>query len=227
MDPISFAGLIMQVGSVVWSLIDYGKTVKGASDDISKLSQELFALKGILEHLQSQFNSESLAGLTAYDPKTFTGMIESTDAFLQSLLSSLEKPKLRFKKSMQKLEWPFKKNEVDQHIARLERVKTWFILVLMTDALSASRDISSEINELTRSLKENLRLTKQNKFDEAHEDLLRWLAPTGPTDEHMRACKNRQPGTGKWFLNGPLSDWLKQPGTQNKLLCLRGKCKHI
>ena len=228
MDPLSIASLLLQIGSIVASLIDYGKSVEGASDEIRKLSEELFALKGVLEHIQTQINAESstyLASLTANYRTMLVGIVESTHKFLQSLLNDLELPKRRFKKSMKKLEWPFKKQEVNQHLARLERVKSWLILVVTADTSSTSREIYSEISKLAISLQESLRITEQERSDKADREFLRWLAPVGPTEDHLRAGQNLQSGTGGWFINGPMTDWLESTATGSTMLCLRGKCK--
>jgi hypothetical protein len=230
-DPLSITGLVLAVGQVLLSLYDYGSNVKDARKDINSLSEELFALKGVLEHLKAQHKpdatnldqSESLWP-ARYDPQKFTSMLQSTSEFLQSLLKSLEEPKGRFKKSMQSLKWPLDKGDVDKHLARLGRVKTWFILVLMTDSSALTQDVYTEVNELTRSIQVDLKIREQQRTDKANEDLLRWLAPVGPEEDHLRACKARQPGTGLWFIKGPLFDWLRNSSSQSTMLCLRGKC---
>lgn len=43
----------MAASNILSSLIDYAKTVQSAKSDMRKLSEELFALKGILEHLSA------------------------------------------------------------------------------------------------------------------------------------------------------------------------------
>lgn len=52
-DPASITGLILDASRVVLSLINYARTVKGSKSDMRKLSEELFALKGI-EHMPSE-----------------------------------------------------------------------------------------------------------------------------------------------------------------------------
>src|SRR5436305_14481626 len=94
----------------------------------------------------------------------------------------------------------------------------------MTDSSALTRDIYSEVNELTRSLQVDLKFREQQRIENANEDLLGWLAPVGPEEDHLRVCKARQPGTGLWFINGPLFNWLRSPSGQSTMLCLRGKC---
>jgi len=230
-DPLSITGLVLAVGQVLLSLYDYGSNVKDARKDINILSEELFALKGVLEHLKAQ-HKPVVANLdqsespwpARYDPQKFAGMLQSTGEILRSLLKSLEEPKGRFKRSMQSLKWPLDRSDVDKHLARLARVKTWFILVLMTDSSALTQDVYTEVSELTRSIQVDLKIREQQRADKVNEDLLRWLAPVGPEEDHLRACKARQPGTGMWFIKGPLSNWLRDSSSQSTMLCLRGKC---
>ena len=51
-DPTSVAALIIQITQVIHKIYKYGKGVKDAKADIESLCTELYALKGVLEHIQ-------------------------------------------------------------------------------------------------------------------------------------------------------------------------------
>jgi len=230
-DPISITSLILQIGKIVSSLIEYGKGVKGASADIRRLSEEVFSLRGVLEHLQAQVDPESTelsqelwSEAAPYNPEQLKSTIQTTNGFLQSLLTDLEEPKSTFKRLSQKLEWPLSQEKLNVHLARLERVKSWLILVLTTDSAALTRDIWYEINGLASSLKEDIRTREHERIQMANKDLFQWLAPVSPRDDHLRASKNREPGTGKWFIDGDLKNWLRGDDDLRTILFLRGKC---
>ena len=141
-------------------LYSYATRVKGAKGDIEALSNELFGLIGALEHLKLQ-EAQSLEdragslGLPEYSEKhpsaDYSGqaadeisgpaihkasvrlVLVQTLESLNELQGILLEPKGRFHATVQLLKWPLKENEMQMHLKRLERVKTYFVLSLVTD----------------------------------------------------------------------------------------------
>ena len=141
-------------------LYSYATRVKGAKGDIEALSNELFGLIGALEHLKLQ-EARSLEdragslGLPEYSEKRpsadYIGqaadeipgpaihkanvrlvLVQTLD-LLNELQGILLEPKGRFHATVQLLKWPLKENEMQMYLKRLERVKTYFVLSLVTD----------------------------------------------------------------------------------------------
>jgi hypothetical protein len=224
-DPV---GLVATTTQIISSIYDYGMNVKSAQNDIQSLSQELFALKGVLEHVGAQHkNDAASSGLRTnpparYDPDQFSHVLQTTESALNSLLESLEEPKDRFKKAMQSLKWPFKKGDMDLHLARLGQVKTWFILAMMTDDLAVTQTTYSKVLDLERSLNTDRETREREKADSATRELLLWLAPVGPGEAHARAMQVRQLGTGSWFIDGPFGEWLNAKPGLSSVLWLTG-----
>lgn len=138
-DPLSIAGLVIAIGGVVQALVNYSSDASQAGKDIQSLTTELFALKGVLEHIQYQqqtFPSDSYSSKsTKYDSQEVSRIVEFTKELLDSLQKSLKPAKSHFGQSVQHLKWPMKKDEVQKQIGRIERVKTWLIVVMTTDNL--------------------------------------------------------------------------------------------
>lgn len=88
MDPISISSLILDISRIISSVIDYATTVKHARSETRKLSEELFARKGILEHLSAQQPTIP----ASENPGSFNlaSALHSTIEFLHSLLADLE-----------------------------------------------------------------------------------------------------------------------------------------
>ncbi|KAJ6157789.1 hypothetical protein N7470_005381 [Penicillium chermesinum] len=230
-DPISITGLIIDVSHILASIIQYAKTVKSAKAEIRKLSEELFALKGILEHLAAQssgetskfehveYESETSSG---FDRSTLDRVLQQTNEFLQSILKDLEPPESKFQKIKQKLEWPMSKEDVSTHLVTLERVKSWLILVLMADSAAVERDIQQDIRSLARSMSEDLRIRDEERTQQTNRELYRWIAPVSPGDTHLRVSRGRPVISGKWFITGKLKHWLRYEN-QEKIFYLVGK----
>ncbi|KAJ5118756.1 hypothetical protein N7448_010464 [Penicillium atrosanguineum] len=227
-DPISIVGLITDVSTIIASLISYAKAVQSAKSDIRQLSEELFALKGILEHLSKEAprdepKSEQTELPDSFDRDVLMRVLQTTNEFLESLLADLETPKTKFRRLKQKLQWPFTQEETSEHLARLERVKSWLILVLTADHVSVDRALNSEISSLARSLKEDLSIRHQERNEMANQALFEWIAPVNPGKSHLRASKVQNIGTGRWFIDGYLQDWVSSKDNTEKIHFLVGK----
>ena len=137
------SGLILTVldlsFNVAKNLYHYSKNVKTASDGIQQLSNELFALIGVLEHLKLQRHSQNIETSTAIEALKETDslprVLKETVVFLRELQESLKVPESRLKSTLQQLKWPFKEDEINGHLQRLERVKTYLILSQMTNQM--------------------------------------------------------------------------------------------
>lgn len=231
MDPISIVGLVVEVSNVLASLIQYAKDVKGASSEVRKLSEELFALKGILDHLATQTenqNEEKNSETTVFDRDAMSRVLYTTNEFLHTLLAELGTPETKFKHLKRNLKWPFTQKQLNEHLIRLERVKSWLILVLIADQNSADRSMQQELSELTNTLKEDLRIRDRDRNLSANRELLQWIAPVSPESSHLRASKRYRMKTGRWFLSGHLMHFLKSGKTSvpqnHRSLFVLGKC---
>ncbi|KAJ5594186.1 uncharacterized protein N7459_000394 [Penicillium hispanicum] len=230
MDPISITGLIIDVSHILSSLISYAKAVQGAKSEMRKMSEELFALKGILEHLSttqtlpdSPKSELDLDSPSPFDRDVMARILHTTNEFLQSLLSDLEIPANKFKRLKQKLQWPFTQEQVNEHLDRLERVKSWLILVLTADHVAADRDLQREMSGLASSLRDDLQMRQEERNQVANKELFEWMAPVSPASLHLQASKVHRIGTGRWLMDGHLKKWLQDQDEQRRMLVLVGK----
>ena len=144
-ESLILTELILSLGESVVRIYKIAKSVKDAKNDIKILCDELFALKGVLEHVQMQLEACAGSEKSAEEPdelpqlfktQDFSDMLQATQGFLKDLLKDLERPKKHLKATLQSLAWPLTKAEVQGHIARLERVKSWFMFAMITDGVS-------------------------------------------------------------------------------------------
>lgn len=231
-------GICFKVTSLLYS---YGKQVKGARHDIRDLSNEVFGLIGALQHLgiqlehrsklqedplqptpysQSEANDQEASdyqqhGSTKDSYQTIdASVLNQTVEFLQELQKSLEVPKGRWAATAQLLKWPLRESEVQKHLNRLERVKTYFVLSLITGEVDQSRKTADEISSL-RTLLEDVSLRQQaadNRktflayagleligLGSEHQGMMEWLSLVDPSVTRKSIQKLQMPGTGTWF----------------------------
>ena len=162
------SGLVLTTLSLSFHLSielrNYGKNVKGARRDIQSLSNELFGLRGVLEHLKFQQEQKPIDKSEVLLPPRYSevepiletldqdeatyeisvyksretdvaSVLKQTLEFLKELNKALVVPEGRIKTTVHLLKWPLKQNEMEKHLKRLERVKTYFILSLVTDEM--------------------------------------------------------------------------------------------
>ncbi|KAJ5538442.1 hypothetical protein N7494_007921 [Penicillium frequentans] len=220
-DPISITGLIVDVSHIIARLIKYAKAVQGARSEMRKLSEELFGLRGILDHLQTQSSSDipkvqhiESEDSTPFNEDIMERVLHTTKEFLDSILRDLEPAESKLKSLKQKLEWPFTEAKINAHLTRLERVKSWLILVLTADHAAVERDMQREIGSLARSLTEDLKIREQERVQMANRELFQWMAPVSPANSHLRASEGHDIASGKWFIGGHLKHWLRH-GNRN------------
>ncbi|RJE23124.1 ankyrin repeat protein [Aspergillus sclerotialis] len=212
-DPVSIAGLILQAIEAASAIYKYGKQVKSANSEVSNLLGELFALKAILEQMRKdQLDSQ------AYKSESFRGALDKANTVLKEILGELEKRKLRGKSFWKQLGWPERRVKMQENIDQLERLKTYFILIVMNDNTAVDRDMSASLNVLTDLGKQ----AKRNSQKDVQQRICQWICPVDVELLHRRARSVCQTGTGSWLIDGLFQQWLL---AENKcqLLYLEGK----
>jgi hypothetical protein len=136
-DPISITGLLLAVGNLINRAYKYGKQVKEANKEMTMLYGELVALQGVLLHIDLQQSEEIVDGsdlkikqLCA--SQAFQDALLTSDEILRRLIQNLDK-RASNNQALSKLTWPLIKGDVKDDISRLERVKSYFLLVMMAD----------------------------------------------------------------------------------------------
>ena len=133
---LTVLGLSFDIASTLYS---YSKDVKGASKEIQQLSNELFALIGVIEHVKRQrersLPDQPAKQLMADDNGSLSRVLNETVDFLHELQDSLATPKSRFQAMAQKLKWPLQEKDTKNHLLRLERVKSYFVLSQVTEEM--------------------------------------------------------------------------------------------
>ena len=224
-DPISILGLSLQAAAIVKLVMGYCVEVSGASKDMRNLAAELIALEGTLRHVQTQ-RHEGL-GANGQDPSAFQELLVQTDQVLTELekaFAQASESESKFKKAVRVIKWPLKKEEIKDQVQKLERLKTLFILVITGDSLSINNSLLQKVSRLGEAVEEANAEREREKQDQETRTIRQWFAPVDPMVMHTRVYAEHQPGTGSWFLDGPLA-WLTDKGDDGAMLWLQGKCE--
>ncbi|MCJ1383613.1 hypothetical protein MMC17_006727 [Xylographa soralifera] len=228
------SGLVLTVLGVSFdlasTLYSYAKDVKEAKNAIQQLSNELYALIGVLEHLKRQQEQPSLseskldqseALIQSYDESTLTSILSECLDFLHGLQKSLKIPTGRLRSALHKLKWPLKDSDMKGHLRRLERVKTYFILALVTDDFGLTREIASQIFALGSLVCEDTEEKRLQKTRDQHRSIAQWLSPVNADTIRTKLASQRVNGSGTWFIdNGVFQNWVESH--ESTILWLNG-----
>ncbi|GKU06276.1 hypothetical protein FLAG1_09229 [Fusarium langsethiae] len=222
-DPISIIGLVGQISDLIQRAYNYGKAVHDAQSDMRKLYTELLGLKGVLEQLETLDIASAephIADLIR--SKEFRKTLFSTSEVVGRLVENLNK-KQTSSRRVNAFLWPWVKDDVKADIQDLERVKTWFIVMMMAENSTQMEILMSESHEILNVVREGQARGKLKDEEEKRRKISEWIQPFNPKQLHAKAAKKRMSDTGSWFLNGDFKLWMNGGGDCPRVLWLRGK----
>ncbi|PNP84311.1 hypothetical protein FNYG_02336 [Fusarium nygamai] len=147
-DPISIIGLVAQVSHLIQRSYHYGKAVHDAQNDMRKLYTELLALKGVLEQLEELDIASAEPHIADLKhSKEFRKTLSSTSELVDRLMENLNK-KQTSSRRVNAFLWPWVKDDVKADIQDLERVKTWFIVMMMAESSTQMEVLMLESREI-------------------------------------------------------------------------------
>lgn len=219
-EPLSLAGVVLQLGSILKELYEYGKRVKGAQSHILSLCSELAALKSILTDLQTQHES----GTPGLREPEFSKMLSMATTLLDGLSYRLG-PKISVRqRAMQSLKFPLEGDALKETLSRLERIKSWFLLILMSDEYATSKSLQADLQALTVLFQDDLRERRRREGEQDSEKLRDLLAPVSPDIVHRQACESWQhSGPSSWFVDDVVTKWLTRDDPGERVMVLTGK----
>ncbi|GKT45290.1 vegetative incompatibility protein HET-E-1 [Colletotrichum spaethianum] len=219
-EALTIIEVALCVAEVVERLCTFVSTVKGAKDDIRKLTQELLALKGAMDYFDLQ-NKKNRDG-SLHDQ--VNSMLSMTQETLDAIRQKLGTPKASsFGRAAQSLAWPFRASDVDKYLRTVERAKTWFIMVLMRDSLDVTFSVFIEMQKLTALIHEEIIARKTDRMLGETADLLKWLSPVNSEDKLVSSRQDRAPGTGNWIRDASYLAWQKGSPTQWPIYWITGR----
>ncbi|KAF9874801.1 hypothetical protein CkaCkLH20_07938 [Colletotrichum karsti] len=203
-EALTVIEVALCITEVVERLCTFVSNVKGAKDDIRKLTQELLALKGALEH----FHLQAETGLYASLETSVQSVLAMTQENLDAMQKKLGKPKTsKLGRAAQSLAWPFRMGDVEKYLAAAERAKTWFIMVLMKDSLDSTSTVLNEMQKLTAMLHEEVLARETDRMLTETDSLLKWLSPVDSEARLRDSVVDRVPGSGQWIHAGRFALW--------------------
>ena len=225
MDPITAFGLITAVVDLLERAYDYGKAVRDAHSDMAKLTSELLGLKGALKQIQRLVADKDTGNdgmRNILQTNEFRDTVQSAKEVVERLAEKLVR-KQTFHQVAHALQWPWIKDKVAADIQTLERVKSWFVLMMMSENLTEMKLLLKDSSHILDIVKEEQKARIEADRLAKLTALKSILQPVDPGRLHRIACEKRLSTTGGWFLDGPVAQWKESHEKESKILWLHGR----
>ncbi|KAI1410717.1 hypothetical protein F5Y13DRAFT_167205 [Hypoxylon sp. FL1857] len=208
MDPISILGLSVSAYDIIKRIYSICGTFKNAPEHLKEFCNELVALQDVLGRISSTLQFEAGSSTKGdYASDHFKDTLSSTKDLLDDLLERLQKQRHGWR---ERVMWVFRQGDIEEYKERIAWRREYFGLVVSLASRDAIQKIHNEI----------VNLSSQTRLERL--DALRgWLGTFDYSQTHSQHLESHAEGTGSWFVDGPLKDWLSRPST--RLLWLRGK----
>ena len=137
MDPLGASASVAAVLQLTATVIKYLKSVKGASLERQRLLAEIGSINSLLLALQDEAKREAEEATIHQmfaSLQLSNGPLEQFKATLERLESKLAPPK-GSGAMVGSITWPFKRDEIKDLLAAIERQKTLFTLARQNDLM--------------------------------------------------------------------------------------------
>jgi hypothetical protein len=130
-DPLSITASIIAVLQLTNAVVSFLKDIKGGSEDRVRLRDEIWSTISLLEMLKYRVEeAETGDRHSRWDQKlSLVGPLNQLKHLLEKLVSKLA-PANRLERTIQKIMWPFDKNELKEILLTIERQKALFSLAI-------------------------------------------------------------------------------------------------
>lgn len=133
-DPLSIAASIIALVQATTTAVKFIGEVKDSSSECSRLLVELSMTSGILDSIRTLLEDDLKETwlVTARSLAKPQGPFQEYERLINTIVSKI-RPATGLRKAGKAIAWPFKREEVKDMVAALERQKSIFVLALELD----------------------------------------------------------------------------------------------
>jgi ankyrin repeat domain-containing protein 50 len=216
-----FAGFISLGIHVTESLVKFYISYKGQDIDVARTTEKLQSLLDTFQFLQAALQTRT-SRLDEQDLiKSVESSIHKCDEFIEELQEECDKLdkasttgiKGTIRAAGRRAAYPFRQSTLQKLDEAIGEIRNNLSLALDALQLRDHKNTQDDITEL-KSLLEVVRATQISLT------IRDWLKVLDATVNYNAACAKGHPGTGMWFVKGPIfASWLTQ---DNSFLWLNG-----
>ena len=213
MDPLSITASIPALIELASKLITFLYRVKNASSEQTKLRNEVAMVSGLLAALdmrQKDMKADDEGFATMRALAVEGGAVDQCKESLERLRGKTGDDSVsRMERFGRDLAWHFKKDEVNEALTSLERLKSSLGLALTNDVgiLLQKMEVNSDV--LIRDVSKLKDDFKSQRVDKECQKIGDWLSPFDFRAIQQEILHKCHTGTGKWMLESyQFQQWL-------------------
>lgn len=216
MDPLSVSASIVALLQLTGTVITHLSDVKDGPKQLQRIRLEISSVPNLLMMLQDQANlatMEDAYSSTLNSLNVPNGPFQQFHAALERLASKLA-PVEGWKKVGKGIKWTFDKEEVQELLNTIERLKALFSLARQNDHVALSKAIKGDTQSLYKGVNDISGGVMNLQVDQKHKEIRQWLSAPDPSFNYNKALNDRYANTGDWFLKSNIyRDWLSGSGS--------------
>lgn len=205
MDPL---GSVVAVLDLTVTLMKYVNDVRDAPKERAQLAREASNVYALLTSLRFRVEEAQSDDPWFKQIKMLAaenGALSQFKAILERLVKKLDSSS-KFKDLL----WKFNKPDIEEALAKIERLKSLINLALANDLFALAQSVKNDVAGVAQDL-ETLRLEHEGEWA---SKLSTWLDVPDPSSNYAAACKRRQEGTGIWLIDDKrFLNWQASPGS--------------
>ncbi|KAK0451245.1 uncharacterized protein EV420DRAFT_1646320 [Desarmillaria tabescens] len=213
----SITGLVQNTATIVKYLQD----VKNAPKERHDLLRELQYVDSYLSSAERQIRAATENDKWLAELKESKKPFDEFSDFLLELKERLEAGSSRWRRTFHRLRWTLTKESVEGDLKKIERFKTFLMIVIQHDHLT----LSSAIKKSVDTILENTNRTKQTQIGALMtkpKKAVTWLSPLDFNAVLSAKLDERTSETGGWFLESQeFTEW-KNSKAPSTLCCFGG-----
>lgn len=218
MDPISFAASITTLIGVTTKVVGYVNSVKNAPKERKVLLQEATDLLHMLSRLEDQVSEPKPWSEGTRYLLNENGAFDQLQQALEKLAKNLQ-PEKGIRKVARNFIWTLDKDDCDDTLKKIERVKSRISLALQGDILKITQAIKADAVNIG-AIHEGVSELRIKEHAKERPDILDWFSPLNFYKTQQDVFGRREEGTGRWFIDS--HEFQKWTAGSERTLCCSG-----
>jgi hypothetical protein len=207
MDPLSISASIVAVLQLTATISGYLYTVTNATTEQKRFLVEAINLSGMLTTLRNRVEA-SQSDEPWFQQVKKLGIKDGPLDQFKALLQIVAEPLLPSSSSKKRdrilstLQWEWKKNEANDILVRMERLKSLIMYALTDDLFTLSQVIHHQLATLKKkTIQSDVSVQKVRAYVDK-DRLSGWLKTPNPSTNFQVALEKRHQETGLWLITG-------------------------
>ncbi|KAK4452241.1 ankyrin repeat-containing domain protein [Podospora aff. communis PSN243] len=212
-SAIGLVAAIVQLIDTTAKIIGHVNAVKNAPTERAQFARQASSLLALLTDLRYRAEEAESTSDPWFSALRGLGIdggpIDQLHHQMERLAAKLDPSTGRLKAAGRALMWVVDRNEVEEVLTRIERLKSSISLALQSDHFELTLAVKQGLTDVKGDVRKVLSDAATKRDDQKFQQVTAWLSSVDCKARHVDSLSRWQPGTGAWFLSHPrFQQWL-------------------